>query len=441
MKPIWYRSAHELRALLASGEITSAELTRIFLDRIAKLDGKQGLNAVAEPDPTAAAQAEEADRRGLKGPLAGLPFLIKDNIDVAGLHTTAGSAALRDNIARTDAPAVAALRKAGAVILGKTNMTEFANFTTNGMPGGYSSLGGQVRHAYDPARNPSGSSSGSAVAVSAGLCAAALGTDTSFSVVGCATEHGICGFKPRMGALPQEGVVPLAHTLDSVGILARDMRDVTDICYAMRGVPAPDIAPLPAERMKLAVNSANRAMTSPAQLTRYARFLKKLRDAGVTTDRVRQMPTPLMRTVMTCEFAPDLEKYLASSGCGMKTLKEIVAFYRARPDLTPYGITLLEAALEAQEDPDKTAYARIPEERARLREAVLRELEGYDACLVTGPTNICHFIGIPSVSVPFCMGRDGRPRSVILYGADEERLLAAAMTAESFAGEIRPPAC
>ena len=131
------------------------------------IGGKNGLNCIAELDETAAEQAgaQEADRQGR--PLAGIPVLVKDNIDVKGLHTTAGSLALADNIAPEDAPVIRNLRRNGAVILGKTNMTEFANFTTEGMPGGYSSRGGQVIHAVNPNLSPSGSSSGSAVAVAA----------------------------------------------------------------------------------------------------------------------------------------------------------------------------------------------------------------------------------------------------------------------------------
>lgn len=439
MRPIWYRTAHELREMLTRGEITSAELTKIYLDRIAALDGRDGLNSVAELDPTAMAQAEAADRAGLKGPLAGLPVLVKDNIDVAGLHTTAGSFTLEDNLAAADAPVVTALRKAGAVILGKTNMTEFANFTTAGMPGGFSSHGGQVRHAYDRKRDPSGSSSGSAVAASAGLCAFALGTDTSFSVVICASEHGVCGYKPPMGVLPQQGIVPISHTLDSVGILARDMRDVLMIRSALTEKPLPELTPVPPEKMKIAVNTANRHMTAPTELSRYRRYRKKLEAAGVSFGNIRQMPPPELFTLMVREFGPDLESYLAGSSCRMKTLPEIVSAYRADPSRRPYGITLLEAALSAMEDSGSSVYEDALAERERIRLRALKEIEDFDVCWITGPTSICHLMGIPSLSVPVCMGRDRRPHSVLLYGADEERLLSAALTLESFATEILPP--
>ena len=233
---LWKWSAVQLRERMWAGEITAEELTRHYLGRIARYDGPEGLNCVAELDETAVAQAKALDGRMDKEelPLFGLPVLVKDNIDVKGLHTTAGSLALSDHVAAEDAPVVRALREKGAVVLGKANMTEFANYVSRDMPNGYSSRGGQVVHEYERGWDVSGSSSGSAVAVSAGLCAAALGTDTSFSVVGCASENGVVGVKPPVGALSARGVVPLAHTLDSVGVLARTMEDARLVYEAMR---------------------------------------------------------------------------------------------------------------------------------------------------------------------------------------------------------------
>ena len=208
------------------------------------IGGKNGLNCIAELDETAAeqAKAQEADKQDRL--LCGIPVLVKDNIDVKGLHTTAGSLALADNISREDAPVIRNLRRNGAVILGKTNMTEFANFTTDGMPGGYSSRGGQVVHAVNPKLSPAGSSSGSAVAVAAGIVPMAVGTDTSHSVTGCAMFNGICGLKPPAGTLSAEGIIPIARTLDSAGAMARNLTDTLKLYSAMRDEPLPELVPL-----------------------------------------------------------------------------------------------------------------------------------------------------------------------------------------------------
>ena len=232
---------HAMRALelvreAQSGRVSAQELAEYFLRRIERYDQSLGLNAVGELNPQALdeAKALEENASPRDFPLFGLPILVKDNIDVAGLHTTAGSPALADNLARRDAPIVANLRRAGAVVLGKTHMTEFANYTALDMPNGYSALAGQVHSAYGAQCDPGGSSTGSAVAVSAGFCAVAIGTDTSFSIVGCAAEHGIVGLKPACGALISAGIVPISRTLDSAGPMARDVASALAVYAAMR---------------------------------------------------------------------------------------------------------------------------------------------------------------------------------------------------------------
>lgn len=164
--------ARELARAIRERRLGVEELTRAYIERIEKFDGADDLNAVAELNENAIKEARKMDamKTGCNGAMFGLPVLVKDNIDVAGLHTTAGSLALADNIAEKDAHIIANLRRNGALVLGKTNMTEFANYMTDNMPGGYSSRGGQVKNAYDYAKSPSGSSSGSAVAMVAGLC-------------------------------------------------------------------------------------------------------------------------------------------------------------------------------------------------------------------------------------------------------------------------------
>ena len=372
--------------------------------------GKNGLNCIAELDPTAADQAramDECDSRDL--PLRGVPVLVKDNIDVKGLHTTAGSLALEDNIARSDAPVIRNLRWNGAVILGKANMTEFANYVSQEMPGGYSSRGGQVIHAVDPELPVAGSSSGSAVAVAAGIVPMAIGTDTSHSVTACAMYNGICGLKPPVGSLSAEGIIPIARTLDSAGAMARNFPDALKLYSAMRDEPLPEMKPKETGKLRIAVNRANES-GFPADQKRFNHLVvERLEKAGAAVGTVIQMPPPELATIMKWEFN------------------------EAHPDtMMKYGDTYLRAALDEtpgglQGEP----YLRALEAREKAIGSVSGEISEYDAVLMAGPTSIMHFCGLPSVTVASPVKTDaGINRTVILYGRDEYRLYEAALTIE-----------
>src|SRR6516162_8444696 len=229
----------ELADALAAGRTTSAELVRAYLARIEAYDrGGPRLNAVREINPDALAIAEALDRAkpARRRPLEGIPILIKDNIATGdNLHTTAGSLALADAQAQHDATVAKLLREAGAVILGKANLTEFANILAIDMPSGYSSLGGQVKNPYalevnakgDPIVQPGGSSSGSAVAVAAGLAAVAIGTETSGSLLSPANQNGVVTVKPTVGLISRAGIIPIAHSQDTAGPLTRTVRDAS----------------------------------------------------------------------------------------------------------------------------------------------------------------------------------------------------------------------
>jgi amidase len=223
---------------LTGGQVTATALTRAYLGRIAAYDrGGPALNSVRalNPDALAIARACDGTKPSAKRPLAGVPILVKDNIATSDQQpTTAGSLALEGARARRDATVVKLLRKAGAVILGKTNLTEFANILAVEMPAGYSSLGGQVKNPYAPALmgehdipvvTPGGSSSGSAVAVAAGLCAASIGTETSGSLLHPASRNGIVTVKPTVGLISRAGIIPIAHSQDTAGPMTRTVRD------------------------------------------------------------------------------------------------------------------------------------------------------------------------------------------------------------------------
>ena len=227
----------ELGHALAAGDTTAAGLVQAYLARIAAYDrAGPRLNAVREVNPDAPAIAAQSDARepAKRRPLEGIPILIKDNIATADAqHTTAGSLALEEARAKDDATVVKLLRQAGAVILGKANLTEFANIIAIDMPAGYSSLGGQVKNPYAPEIDdkgvpivpPGGSSSGSAVAVAAGLAAAAIGTETSGSLLSPASQNGVVTVKPTVGLISRAGIVPIAHSQDTAGPLTRTVQD------------------------------------------------------------------------------------------------------------------------------------------------------------------------------------------------------------------------
>ncbi|HJU15093.1 MAG TPA: amidase family protein, partial [Stellaceae bacterium] len=244
----------ELRRALAAGALTAAQLARAFIARIEAYDGALGAMRVVNPEALTHAEGiGRADDR----PLAGIPILLKDNIATADRQpTTAGALALAGARTRHDATLVACLRQAGAVILGKTNLTEFANMAAIDMPAGYSSLGGQVRNPYAPeidergvpVISPGGSSSGSAVAVAAGFAAAAIGTETSGSLLSPASQNGLVTVKPTVGLLSRAGIVPIAHSQDTAGPLTRTVEDAAILLDVLAGADRRDRATRDIER-------------------------------------------------------------------------------------------------------------------------------------------------------------------------------------------------
>src|SRR3982750_1219608 len=225
MRKLLIATALAAVATAVSAQPRPAELNvRGALDRIARIDPQVG--SVIAVDPTAIDQARRVDSSNWRGPLAGQPVLIKDNIESAGgLPTTAGSLALAGNVTNRDAPLVARLRAAGAVILGKTNLSEWANIRSNNSISGWSAVGGQTRNPHALNRNPCGSSSGSGAAVAAGMVPAAIGTETDGSIPCPAAINGIVGFKPTVGLVSRTHVVPISHSQDTPGPMTRTVRD------------------------------------------------------------------------------------------------------------------------------------------------------------------------------------------------------------------------
>lgn len=345
----------EMQDRMRSGKLTARTLSRTYLDRIEELD-RQGpeIRSVIEPNPDALAIAAALDRERkaghVRGPLHGIPILIKDNIDTHDrMQTTAGSLALEGSIAARDAFIVERLRAAGAVILGKTNLSEWANFRGKRSISGWSSRGGLTRNPYALDRSASGSSSGSAVAVAANLCAAAVGTETDGSIISPAQTTGIVGLKPTLGLLSRSGIIPIAHSQDTPGPMARTVADATILLGAMVGTDPHDPATRPGRKRGLADYTPfldpeglkearigvarNMAGTDPRILQIFEKCIEVMQGLGAVIVDPADVPNfdKFGKTelgVLYYEFKADLNTYLNAlrSGARVKSLADVIRF-------------------------------------------------------------------------------------------------------------------
>ena len=347
------KSIDELQAMLASGKWTSARLTQAYLDRIEAIDRKgPTLRSVIAVAPNALEQARVSDARRkagkLLGPLDGIPVLIKDNIETQELPTTAGSLALVDNWTRRDAPMVALLRAQGAVILGKTNLSEWANIRSSNSMSGWSAVGGLVKNPYALDRTACGSSSGSGAAVAASLAAVAVGTETDGSVVCPSAMNGLVGLKPTLGLVSRTYVVPISHSQDTPGPMARSVRDTAILFSAMVGSDPADAATRNADKYRKdyaaglsadALKGVRVGYWKPdmdADLAaRFDKALDELRAAGATLVEVK---LPELKgfgdaeaEVLYTELKDDLAAYLATTPATVKirTIADAIAFNEA----------------------------------------------------------------------------------------------------------------
>lgn len=346
----------ELHDRMQRGELTSEQLVNWYLQRIDAIDSAgPALNSIIElnPDALTIARAldEEWQASGPRGPMHGIPVVLKANIDTADrMHTTAGSLALATHIAAQDAFIVGRLRDAGAIILGKANLSEWANIRSNHSSSGWSSIGGQTHNPYDITRNPCGSSSGSAVAVAANLSMVAVGTETDGSVVCPSGINGVVGIKPSLGLLSRSGIIPIAHSQDTAGPMARTVRDAAILLGAMTGADSLDpqtaeFANAPADfTSNLAadaldgkrigvIRSYYGAGESPAVEALLARSIDVLKAQGaIVVDNI-MLDTDGMNeaevTVLFTELKPGLAAYFERSGAPFSSLDEIIAFNTA----------------------------------------------------------------------------------------------------------------
>ncbi|SHN11328.1 amidase [Mucilaginibacter sp. OK098] len=342
-----------LQQKMKSKEYTSRAITEMYLKRIDEID-KNGpkLNAVIEINKDALNMADAMDKERaagkVRGPLHGIPVLIKDNINTGdNMHTTAGALAIADNYAKQDAFIVHKLRKAGAVILGKTNLSEWANFRSTHSTSAWSSRGGQTKCPYILDRNPSGSSAGSGSAASANLCAIAIGTETDGSIVSPSSVNGLVGIKPTVGLWSRSGIIPISKTQDTAGPMARTVRDAAILLGALAGEDPQDIYTLTSKgkiepdytkfldaeglKGKRIGIEKDGLKVNPAMDAIFQQAIYILKSKGATIVEVelyKQIKEAGKNgfTVLLYEFKDGLNKYLAEANSKVKSLADVIAF-------------------------------------------------------------------------------------------------------------------
>jgi amidase len=423
-----------LQSKMKAGKLTSRRLVEMYLERIKEIDPKT--HSVLEINPDALAIADALDKERKKGkirsPLHGIPVLIKDNIDTADkMHTTAGSWALYEApTPKQDAFVAAQLRKAGAVIMGKTNLSEWANFRSTRSISGWSGRGGQTNNPYFLDQNPCGSSSGSGVSVSANLCAAAVGTETNGSIICPSVTNGVVGIKPTVGLVSRTGIIPISHSQDTSGPMTRTVTDAAIMLTAMAGTDKNDPATAEADRRRAkdytkfldprGLKGARLGLvTYPPQRNAdawhayYDPFIQKLRDAGAMLVEVKfpdlgRDAGNERTSVLEYEFKADLNKYLAARGGLNKTLEDLIKFNEANADkeMPKFKQELFEQSQAKADLTDKAYLDSLAKVQKQTRE------DGIDALLaankldaLVGPTSgqawgQAAVAGYPSITVP-----------------------------------------
>ena len=492
--PLAEATVADLQAGLASGAWTTRSIAEAYLGRIERIDPRgPALRSVIEVNPDALSIADRLDRERragrLRGPLHGVPVLLKDNVDTADrMTTTAGSLALAGWIPPADSGAAARLRQAGALLLGKTNLSEWANFRSTRSSSGWSGRGGQCRNPYVLDRNPCGSSSGSGAAVSANLAAAALGTETDGSIVCPSSANGIVGVKPTVGLVSRAGVVPISHTQDTAGPMARTVRDAAVLLGVLAGPDPRDPATAAGETRGLAdytpfldpdglrgarIGVARQFLGFHEGVDRVVEdAVAAMRAAGaVVVDPVVLGPGAGRRLqaaetdVLLYEFKAGLNAYLARRGPGaeVRSLADLIAFNErnAETEMPYFGQERLIAAQE-RGPLSEPAYltARATARRLSRAEGIDRTMDEHRLDAVAAPTggpawvtdlvNGDHFgggssgypaaAGYPNVTVP-AGAVHGLPVGLSFFGRawSEPTLVRIAYAFEQTVQARRPP--
>jgi amidase len=440
---------HDIQKAFESGELTAKALVLLYLERIANHD-KEGLtiNAVLELNPDALFIAEALDveraEAGPRGPMHGIPVLLKDNINTGDkMHTSAGSLALANSYANEDAFIVDKLRKSGAIILGKANMTELANFMTEGMPSGYSSRGGQVLNPYNISTPTGGSSAGSAVAVACNFCTVSVGTETSGSILNPGNLSSTVGIKPTVGLISRSGILPLSTSQDTAGPMARTVTDAVLLLNALLGDDAHDAAMGSNSGRRhtdyttfLDINGLNGARIgiprdyyfeelTAEQLALFNHSVESMKQQGaviIDPANIKSARQIGYSSVLLHEFKASINAYLARLGpnAPVRTLKELIDFNHQHPmETLKFGqVTLLNAEFRTSGKLTEPQYIRD-----RITDLQLCQTEGIDAVMKEHQLDALLFpadfgaritsrAGYPSIVVPSGYTNLGAPFGV-----------------------------
>ena len=427
----------DLQQKMRSGKLTARRLTEMYIERIKQIDTKT--RSVIEINPDALAIADQLDKerknKKIRSPLHGIPILIKDNIDTADkMLTTAGSLALVDAPPpNEDAFLVKQLRKAGVVILGKTNLSEWANFRSTRSISGWSGRGGQTNNPYFLDLNPCGSSSGSGVAASANLAAGAVGTETNGSIICPAVTNGVVGLKPTVGLISRSGIIPISHTQDTAGPMTRTVADAAAMLNAMAGTDPADPVTADADkrrakdytkfldknglkgaRLGLLLTPPQRPALAEAWKAFFEPFINKMRAAGSTLVEVKFPDQPQgfggdQTAVLQWEFKAGVNKYLAARGSRYKTLEDLIKFNEENKEkeLPKFGQEIFTQSQARTDLTDKNYLDTLARMRRSARE------DGIDALITqhkldalvrpTGAWGTAAIAGYPSITVPLGM--------------------------------------
>ncbi|MDO6566912.1 amidase [Alteromonas sp. 1_MG-2023] len=369
------KSAAEQAQAIAQGELSSEALVKGYLARIEKLDGD--VNSILALNPNAIEEAKAADlaRRNKmrKGPLFGLPVLLKDNIETSELPTTAGAMALVNNDTKRDAPIVARLKAAGAIVLGKTNLSEWANFRSESSISGWSAVGGLTRNPHMLSRSACGSSSGSGAAMALRLASLAVGTETNGSIICPASMNGVVGFKPTVGLLSRTHIVPISYTQDTAGPMTASVDDAWLMASVMAGVDTKDSATKEASQHRLSAPQQSMLATdlkgvrvgvvryrqgdNPHVLSTYEQALNSLKAAGAELVEISDFKQPETfwadsYQVLLSEFHYSLNEYLEGSPADIpvRSVSELITYNQSSPrELALFNQDIFEKAADTDD--------------------------------------------------------------------------------------------